>query len=245
LNGAPSDATSTPVADPTTPESSPAAPSGHLDRAGLVRAISVRPYQAGTAHMVMTMGGATTLTAEGDVRYLKSGADVEMTMSMPQMGSGAMEMRVVHGIVYMTIPQVTPPGKFLKIDPHDKSNPMSKGFASLSQQMDPLNSIKAMRTSVRKVRFVGAESVDGTDTDHYVVTVSLAALLTSMKAPSTAAMPRTVTYDMWLDGKDLLRRMEFELPSVKMDMLMSHWGEPVHISAPPAAKVADPSRLTG
>jgi hypothetical protein len=217
--------------------------SGHLDKDTLVDAISTGPLKAGSAHMTMTMDGAMALTAEGDVSYQDSGPEMSMRMNMPQMGSGKMELRLVDGILYMTIPTLTPAGKFLRIDPQDKSNPLTKSFGSLSDSMDPLASIAAMKTAVRDVTYVGSEKVDGVDTDRYKVTVDTAAMTKAMKQKSVAGMPKTLTYDMWLDSDDLLRRMQFELSGQKVDMTMSKWGEPVSIQAPPAAKVVDASSL--
>ncbi len=56
-------------------------------------------------------------------------------------------------------------------------------------------------------------------------------------------MPETLTYDMWLDDKDLLRRMQFDLSGVKMDMLMSRWGEPVEVQAPPADAIVESPQM--
>ncbi len=216
---------------------------GHLDRGSLIEAVTTGPLKAGSAHMTMTMSGAMSVTAEGDVSYARSGPEMRMTMSMAQMGAGQMDMRVVDGIVYMTIPSVTPPGKFLKIDPSDKSNPMSKSFGSLSEQMDPLNSVRAMRSGVRTVTYVGAESVDGVDADHYRVVVDSAAMFRSMKQKSVPGMPKNLTYDMWLDDHDLLRRMQFEVAGQSVDMSMSKWGEPVSVTAPPPSRVVDASSM--
>lgn len=216
---------------------------GHLDRDSLIEAVTTGPLEAGSAHMTMTMSGAMSVTAEGDVSYARSGPEMRLTMSMAQMGAGRMDMRVVDGIVYMTIPSVTPAGKFLKIDPSDKSNPMSKSFGSLSEQMDPLNSVRAMRSGVRKVTYVGAESVDGVDADHYRVVVDSAAMFRRMKQKTVPGMPRNLTYDMWLDDHDLLRRMQFEVAGQSVDMSMSKWGEPVSVTAPPASKVVDASSM--
>jgi hypothetical protein len=218
---------------------------GHLDKDGLVKAITVGALDAGSAHMSMTMSGGTGMTAEGDVTYQGKNPEMQMTMTMPQMGSGEMEMRFVDGLIYLSMPPMTPVGKFLKIDPSDKSNPLSKNFGSLSEQMDPLNSIKAMQAGVRTVKFVGAEKVQGDPADHYLVTVDTAAMMKASKQKAVPGMPETLTYDMWLDDQDLLRRMQFDLSGLKMDMLMSHWGEPVSVEAPPAGKIVDSARMAG
>ena len=242
LQGSPSASDPT-AADSPSEDASDAGSGGHLDRDGLVQAITVGPLKAGSAHMTMTMSGAMSVTAEGDVSYAKSGPEMRMTMSMAQMGAGEMDMRVVDGIVYMTIPSLTPPGKFLKIDPKDRSNPMSRSFGSLSEQMDPLNSVRAMRSGVRKVTYVGAESVDGVDADHYRVVVDSAAMFRAMKQQTVPGMPKNLIYDMWLDDHDLLRRMQFEVAGQSVDMSMSKWGEPVSVTAPPAGKVVDASSM--
>jgi hypothetical protein len=237
LNGSAS-AADTPAAAAGSPTAG-----GHLDRSGLIEAVTTGPFKAGSAHMTMTMSGAMSVTAEGDVSYAKSGPEMRMTMSMAQMGAGKMDMRVVDGIVYMTIPSVTPAGKFLKIDPNDKSNPMSRSFGSLSEQMDPLTSVRAMRSGVRKVTYVGAENVDGVDADHYRVVVDSAAMFRAMKQHTVPGMPKNLVYDMWLDDHDLLRRMQFEVAGQSVDMSMSRWGVPVSVEAPPASKVVDASSM--
>ena len=247
LNGSASatdtSAAGSPTAGATTGQGDGTGAGGHLDRNGLIEAVTTGPFNAGSAHMTMTMSGAMSVTAEGDVSYAKSGPEMRMTMSMAQMGAGKMDMRVVDGIVYMTIPSVTPGGKFLEIDPKDKSNPMSRSFGSLSEQMDPLTSVRAMRSGVRKVTYVGAERVDGVEADHYRVVVDSAAMFRAMKQQTVPGMPKNLVYEMWLDDHDLLRRMQFEVAGQTVDMSMSKWGEPVSVEAPPAGKVVDPPSM--
>jgi hypothetical protein len=217
---------------------------GHLDKAGLVKALTVGQTKAGSAHVAMRMTGATSLAAHGDVAYHGKDPQMRLTMSMPQLGKGTMELRFVGGILYLNIPKVTPAGKFIRIDPQDKSNPLGKSFGSLSEQMNPLNSFAAMKQGVRKVRYVGHQSIDGTPTDHYVVTVDSAALAKAMKQPQvTTALPRQLTYDMWLDRQDLLRRTRFRAQGLTTQMDLTRWGERVHVQAPPSSQVVDPSRL--
>lgn len=234
-------------ATPTpTSSSSSSGSAGHLDKAGLVKALTVRQMKAGSAHVAMRMTGATSLKAQGDVAYHGKHPRMRMTMTMAQLGNHKMEMRFVDGILYLNIPTVTPAGKFIRVDPQDKNSPLSKNFGSLSEQMNPLNSFAAMKNGVQKVRYVGHDTVDGTPTDHYVVTVDSAALAKGMKQPqATATLPKQLTYNMWLDQQDLLRRMRFRVQGLTTQMDATRWGEPVHVSAPPQSKVVDPSRISG
>jgi hypothetical protein len=66
-----------------------------------------------------------------------------------------------------------------------------------------------------------------------------------MKQPTSSAMPAHVTYDMWLSTRNLLRRMRVDLQGLTTQMDLTRWGEHVHVAAPPASQVVDPSRLSG
>lgn len=224
---------------------SSAAAGGHLDEAGLINAITVGSLKAGSAHVAMKLSGPATLTAQGDMSYKGSDPAMQMTVSMAQLGAGRMELRLVHGVIYLMIPKATPTGKFLKIDPADPKNPMGKSFGHLSQQMDPMTSFRAMRAGVQSVRYVGHGTVQGTTTDHYVVKVKSAPLLKAMKQKAVPGVPATLTYDMWLDNKDLLRRMRFAVAGEKTEMTLSKWGAPVTVQAPPASKVVSGPSMAG
>ncbi len=212
-----------------------------LDRDALVTAITENTLKAGSAHITMSMGGANAIKAEGDVSYVGAAPAMVMTMTGDAFGAGgAMEMRFVDKIMYLSIPQMTPAGKFIEIDPRDTSNPMAKSMGDLDKQMDPLNSVKAMQAGVKDVRLVGPETIEGTETNHYEVRVDTAKMLASMgdeESAAAGALPDELVYDMWLDGEDLLRRMDFDFAGSSTTMTMSDYGKPVDVKAPPAAKI--------
>jgi lipoprotein LprG len=143
----------------------------------------------------------------------------------------------------MQIPGLTQPGKFVKIDPSDKNSPLAKSFAGTTDQMDPLKSIKAMESAVRSSERVGTQTIDGVSTDHYKLTVDTAALLgdrlKDIPAETRAQLklPKTLTYDLWLDKQHLLRRTSFDMMGSHFEATMSKWGEPVKIEAPAASQV--------
>jgi hypothetical protein len=228
-----------------TPSARSSAATGHLDKAGLVRALTVGQVKAGSAHVAMRMSGATSLEAHGAVAYHGKSPQMRLTMTMAELGNASMQLRYVDGILYLSIPHVTPAGKFIRVDPQDRNNPLSKDFGSLSEQLNPLSSFAAMKVGVQKVRYVGHETIGTTPTDHYVVTVDSAALTKAMKQPRVAALPRHLTYNLWLDQQNLLRRMRFVVRGLATEMDVTRWGEPVHVQAPPESKVIDPSRIAG
>ena len=160
-----------------------------------------------------------------------------MNISMPQLGRGKLEMRYVGEVLYMSIPGVTPAGKFVAIDPNDQSSPLAKSFAGLTDQMDPLRSVKTMEKAVTKAPRVGQTTLDGVPVDHYQVTVDTRKVMKELgeNAPPAAQMPKSLTYDMWLDEKDLIRKMTFAVLGTSVEMHMSEWGQPVNVE-PPAAE---------
>ena len=93
---------------------------GHLDRTASSEAITVGPPKAGSAHMTMTMTGAMAVTAEGDVAYEDAGPEMRMTMRWRRWAPARWSMRLVDGIVYMTIPRLTPPGSSSRSTPRTR-----------------------------------------------------------------------------------------------------------------------------
>jgi hypothetical protein len=204
--------------------------------------------KAKTAHIVMTMTGKTSMKAQGDVSYGAKQPSMAMTMSMAQLGKGQIEMRLVDGILYMQIPNVTPAGKFLAINPKDKNSPFGKTFSGMTDQLDPLKSIKTLESAVRSSERVGKQTIDGVELEHYKVTVDTAALLKQLGTgvAQPAGMPKTVTYDLWLDSKHLLHRTSFTLSGVSFQADMSKWGQPVHVQKPAAGQITSiPQRVQG
>jgi LppX_LprAFG lipoprotein len=211
-----------------------------LTKDEIMRATYDAAVKAGTAHMTMKMSGQAKLTARGDVDYGHGQPRMAMTMSMPQLSKGRMEMRYVGKMIYMQLPGLTPPGKFVAIDPNDKTSPLSKSFGSTTDQMDPLKSIKAMESAVQSADRVGKQTMAGVTVEHYKLTVATASLVKGLspEAAQQAKLPKTITYDLWLDERHLLRRMSFDLANTQFDSTMSRWGKPVRVQRPSAAQIA-------
>lgn len=191
-----------------------------------------------TAHetLKMSMGSNGSLTGEGDVDYSTDTPAMKMTMNMDMTGgNGSIEMRLVDGVMYMTIPGMAD-GKFVKFDLNDPNSP----FGSLATQLDPQEAFKSLEQGIKSVTYVGAE--DGLD--HYRVTVDPKKMLAQMGqsggAASAAGMPATLTYDAWLDSEDRVNKMEVDLGKTgTMDMTLSDFGEDVSVEAPPSSQVTE------
>lgn len=236
-------------AEPEDVESESAEPaeeevSGGYDATELLDNMKAAIADNESAHVTMEMTGGQQMSGEGDVSYAGDETAMQMTMQIPQMGSGTMEMRMIDGVIYMAMPPLTPEGKFFEIDTNDPNSP----FGNLGgvTQGDPLATFDAFDAGLEDATYVGEENVDGEQLDHYVLTVDAKKAAKAQGQPAQPGMPDTITYDMWIDDEDLMRRIEFDLGDVAggggsgpggMVMTMSDWGAPVTVQAPPRGDI--------
>ena len=244
----------TAVSDDATTESSPSEPteteseseepseepeeqSGGYDAKELLAAMKAAVEENETSHLVMEMGGnGQSMTAEGDVSYAGDSTSMQLTMQSPEMGPGVIEMRMVDGVMYMSMPPMTPEGKFLKLDLNDPNSPL--GSLGGVTQGDPLETFKAFDKGLRDVEYLGPEEVDGEEMDHYVLTVDGKAAAEAQGAPA-GSVPDELTYDLWLDDQDLMRRVQYTMAGGGVTISMSDWGEPVTVKAPAKADIME------
>lgn len=238
----------TAVSDDATTESSPSEPSelseseaepeevsGGYDAAELLAAMKAAVADKQTAHLVMEMGGGgQSMSAEGDVSYAGDTTAMQLSMQSPQMGQGTIEMRMVDNVMYMSMPPMTPEGKFMMFDLDDPSSPL--GALGGVTQGDPLETFKAFDEGLRDVEYLGSEEVDGEEMDHYVLTVDGKAAAKAQGVPA-GSVPEELTYDLWLDGDDLMRRVQYTMAGGGVTISMSDWGEPVTVKAPAKADI--------
>ena len=239
LSGAPSAVPSAAGVDAGTPAPTPKPkPAIHgLDRAQLIEAMKSAFERKPSAHMHMVMSGSSAqMTATGDVRYGATGPEMKMRMQLPSVGAQNAEVRFVGGIMYIAVPPMTPAGKFVKVDPNAANSPFGNSLNGLSDAMNPKSTFATFDRGLKKSRYLGVESVNGEDMGHYVLTVSTAA---AGGGPVPGA-PRRVTYDLWLDRDNLMRKLQMSVSGVGLDMDISRWGEPVHVTAPPSVDIITP-----
>ncbi len=217
---------------------------GSWDEETLAPAMVAAMAEQETGRFTMTTtGGGADVEAEGVMSLRSGGQDMAMTMSGATLGVQSMEMRMVDGVVYLSMPPMTPKGKFFEIDPGDAGSP----FSGMTDQMrvDPRESLKAFESGLREVEYLGEEPVDGESLERYRLTVDFAAAAKAQGLPRTQGAPETVAYDVWLDDDALLRRMQLEMMQVSMVMEMSGWGEPVRIQAPPRRQIVQAPGMPG
>lgn len=208
--------------------------SGDVEPQQLLDAMKAALEKHRTTRFVMTFPGA--MTAKGAMSYRDDKVSMDMTMSMPSARMKNLRMLVVDGAAYMSIPGQTPEGKLVQVDP---SMPGMGEALSQLEQTGPQGTFDAFDAGLKKVQRVGEEQVGGEPMTHYQLTVDTdAAMQAQGKDPSAAAvLPNPLVYDMWLDERDLMRKVVYEASGITVTMTMDDWGEDVHIEAPDPADV--------
>jgi hypothetical protein len=228
---------------PTTSPAEGRSGGGHLTKLTLFRAITAAAEKAGTAHvaMRMTLQQHTSLTEHGVLSYATKPQSMRVTVRTSVLDKGLRET-IVGGRVYLAIPGMTPPGKFVVIDPRDPHGPFGPMGSLL--QSDPMASVKRLGAGVDKVSYAGSRTLHGVSTDEYVVRVNLETALKAMGVKgeqlrqTPGLVPRNhVVYRIWVDARNRMRQVRYDVAGLStVRMTMSRWGEPVHISAPPKSK---------
>lgn len=221
-----------------TPASPASPPDSHdLDVHQLAAAIQHAISTYHSAHVTVRMtGGSTDLRAQGDVKYTSGGPLMRMRMHIPSLGVRVVKLLMVHRMVYLAMPPMTPRGRWVAVDPTDPNSPLGPSAGALSK-IDPMQSFRVVEKGVRKVRYLGPDPVQGDPAYHYKVTVSTRAAARATGQPVNPLVPRLVSYDIWLDGQNRMRQMRLSELGVRMVSDVTKWGVSVHVQAPPPSRV--------
>jgi LppX_LprAFG lipoprotein len=195
-----------------------------------------------TAKMTMHMDmGGQAIHSDGAVDYTTTPPQMAMTMESPALADQSIEMRLVDEVLYMNMGQLTN-NKFVSYDLSD-ANSLPPGMDQLTSTMNPLAAFDSFEEGVQSVTFVGDENVEGEQLGHYEIEVDTSKIEQFKDLQTQTELPKTVTYDVWLDDQNRMRKMTFEMPMgaapVMMELAFSDWGEPVDIAAPPASEIVE------
>lgn len=217
-----------------------------LTKQNFASAMASATNQAKSVHMTgafTVQGQKITMTADESLKgtSLKDFA-VALTMSIGSMGD--VEARVVGGVVYFNGAKLGLPGSpskpWVKVDLTDPTNPLGAAFSKVAS-MNPAELMKAFQ-SISTLTKVGAESVDGVQATHYKVTVDTSKATSMLGMPMDghmASMPKTLTYDVWVDSASQPVKVLMNNPMFTVELHFSKWGEPVNVVAPPASQVSE------
>ena len=221
---------------------------GKVDPAAFIDDVKAGLEASTTAKLTLHIDmGGQAIEGEGAVDRSTTPPNVVMNMKSPALGGQAIELRLVDKVLYMNMGQMTN-NKFVSYDLSDKNN-LPPGMDQLTSTLNPLAAFDSLEEGVQSVVLVGDEEVNGEQLAHYKVTVDSSKLDQLKQLPTQADLPKTVTYDIWLDDQNRIRKitMSTDMDSAPMtsEVEFSNWGEPVDIAAPPASEVVDGTKMAG
>jgi hypothetical protein len=259
------------------PTSAASAPSGTASNGQAVAAAYQKTATTGSAHITTaTQVGvgqqSLPITASGVIGFADRTAD--LTENLPG-GQGTGETRFVGGVLYEHMPsaliQRISGGKpWISLNIGAMS---AQGNGSISQLMadspaDPTTVLAYLRGAGDQVTVIGPDTVDGTPTTHYTVSINLDKSVTSQNAQAQTAVhvleqqlgSHTLPAQVWLDTQGRLRKLTIDAtmrgaaststPSngnikFQFTATLSDFGVPVHVTAPPASQTTDVTNLVG
>lgn len=218
-----------------------------LTQANFASAVTQAQTKAETAHLEAKIGaGGRSMAMSGDMDMSPRDLAFDLVMTGGGMGGDA-RFILVDQVVYAKMPGLSQGGKYVKVDMTKGKNPASQMFQQMLSQFDPSKTFQGFKAAT-KVEEKGTQEIDGNETTQYAVTVDTRKMLKAQgmaeQVPS-GQIPKTITYNVWVDGDNHVRKLRMDVQGNTVDMNLSKWGEPVQISAPPANQVTDMSALMG
>lgn len=228
-----SSGSSSPAASPTK------AVAKKVDPAAFVAELKRSATSITTARFTMSMDvSGQTVTAHGALDM--TGDKPAMRLSMDLTGMGVpTDMRILDGYLYVQDP-TSGTGKYLKLDLSDPNGPLGAMGGTLDS-LDPQSMVQHISPHLfRKVTDLGPVTLHGQQVEHYRVVADTHAAAGQLmhNMPSTASLPKTMSYDVWLDGQHRMARFTVLLKKVsKVTATYQDYGADVNITAPPASQI--------
>jgi LppX_LprAFG lipoprotein len=209
-----------------------------VDSARFLAMLKAGAQKLTTAKFSMTMDASgQQISADGALDMTGSTPAMKISMDLTGMGTPT-EMILLGGTMYIAMPNGN--GTFVKMDLTDPNGPMGSLGNALGG-LDPKSLMDQLSPDVfKKVVYDGTETVRGQQLKRYSVTLDASSvpMLKGMPSSSTASLPKTMTYDMWLDDQGRMAQFKMLMKKVvSMTMTYSDFGAPVDIKAPDPSKV--------
>lgn len=195
-----------------------------------------------TIAMTTTVGGQT-VHIDAKERLAAGDTAVEETM---EVAGSTLVVRLVDRVGYVSgIPGVD---GWVRVDPSDKDDPASRRLASALDsldQLDPVGAVPGLRGAITSLVAAGDPvPLDGVEAQPYRVvvdTTKITGVARQELSALGASMPGTVDYTYWVGSDGLVRRISTTTMGASVEMIMTGWGDPVTIEAPPASEIVDRS----
>ncbi len=223
-----------------------------LTKENFVERISAAQIEAGSAHMSSTLGGTGAEMKMSGVVEMSEDLKKSKSQLTMDMGTGKMEVRLVDGMLYLSMGEMTG-NKFIKVDLSDSKDPLASEYGALADQADPEAQLKVFRDALVKFDNQGKDggTIDGVETTRIVMVLDTRKVLKSQglkdqdSDKAMAQMPKELEYVLYIGPDDLMRRMVMNVKSMETTIDWTKWGEPISVKAPSKDQITDSSGLLG
>lgn len=229
----------------------------------LIVAAAAKSTKAGSVEADFKLSGAGVKGSGSGVFNTGPGRSGQLSMKVTVRGMEVPIDTVISGnVLYMrssVFSQLGLPAnkQWVKIDLGQLAQQRGIDLSSLANTSPtPTSALSYLRGS-GKVREVGKETIDGTETRHYKVVVNLEKAVARSDASTQEALRRvikvsgvkTLPIDVWVDGKDFVRKVQYAQRAgtneVNVTMNLHDYGKPVAINPPPSNQVVDLMHAVG
>jgi len=201
--------------------------------------------------MTIVFGGKhIDVPIDGAIDFVTQAASMRVDMSdLAGAGvSGAMELRIVDGTMYMNMGSLLGPRADSVLHGKDWVSVDIAGMSGQDTTQNPADMLQSLR-GAGDVRLVGSEDIGGTATDHYRAEIDVQKAMDKVPeqyrdaaAQGMQMFGKTFPIDVWIDHDGLPRRFAIDIGipgkgSVKESIDYSDYGADVSIQAPPADQV--------
>lgn len=238
------------------PAKSASTPIGNSDYVVLTKdtftdAVGEASSGAGSFRVSQAMDFGPLMKLELETEAEVGDDNVRMHVRTTPKSSQQLEAVVADGQMYLKSAEMgLPDGKWLAIDPQDKSNP----FAAFMALAAAPRAAAADLGTPSDVELVGTETVDGVEAYHYRVTTDVKGSLDKlgldkMGLPKeiAGAMPDEAVAEMWLDSDNRMVKYHHEMAvlgiTTTMDQRFYDFGADVTITPPKAADTVGMDQL--
>lgn len=180
------------------------------------------------------VSGAVDLTADSPA--------LDVSLDLPPMG--VVDLLLVSGSAYVTIPGLTPEGKYFEVPAEDIE---SMGAQDLKNTLDLDSLMQTWDSSAQEVTFVGTEEINGEETDHYELQLDPQKVLDELgetAGPEVGSefgldldLASAGTYGIWVGDDDLIAKMVIASEDSQITITLDDWGQELQLQAPVASDV--------
>lgn len=210
-----------------------------LTTADIGQRLSAAQKKAGTFSFDVSTGSGgqqVTGTGKADISGSEPASDITL-------GVGGQQIQVVAtgGLFYFKSAVFKTDKPWLEVDPKASSG-LGSVFGQLGANADPSKALAALGKASTVTR-KGTKEIGGVETTAYDVALPTSSLASSLGYPETLLkeLPDTLTYTLYVDGDDLVRRQVSSLTvrgtRVNTQITFDDYGEKVSVTKPPAGQV--------